>query len=59
MDREFNLCIWNLRGLNHPVKQKALKNFMQKHGCAFGGFLETRIRAGKFEGLRVWRLFGV
>lgn len=44
MDNSLNLCCWNLRGLNNPLKQDALKRVMGKHNCSIRGFLETRLK---------------
>lgn len=52
MDKSFNFCVWNLRGLNHLLKQKALKNVMQKHCCSVGGSLEARLKQEKFDSLK-------
>lgn len=39
MDRSLNICCWNLRGLNHPLKQEAMNKVLLQHNCGLGGFL--------------------
>lgn len=52
MDKCLNLCFWNLRGLNHPLKQASMREVMVQHHCGFGGFLETRLKGDKFIGIK-------
>lgn len=46
-----NICIWNVRGLNSPRKQKVVKEFITQHSMGLVGLLETKVK------LQVWVVF--
>lgn len=46
-----NICIWNIRGLNSPKKQKEVARVMQLNNVALCGLIETIIRTKSFASI--------
>jgi len=53
----FKLATWNVRGLNAPIKQKEVKDFIHCQGLHFCALLETHICKGGLQDI-CSRLFG-
>ena len=49
-------CTWNVRGLNHQIKCKAVFDFLGSSSVGFCCLLETRVRESNFE--TISRRFG-
>jgi hypothetical protein len=47
-----NFLIWNVRGLNHPSKQKEVKNMIKCHKISFICLIETRVKIQKADVIR-------
>lgn len=41
------LCTWNVRGINHPFKQKEVILFLKNHNIDVFGYLEIKIKKRK------------
>lgn len=39
------ISLWNIRRLNHPLKQKEVSSFFRASSIAFFGVLETHVKA--------------
>lgn len=39
-----NIAIWNIRGLNEPCKQFAMRQLLFKNNLAIAVILETRVK---------------
>jgi exonuclease III len=39
-----NFLIWNIRGLNHPSKQKEVKSMIQRHNISLVCLIETKVQ---------------
>lgn len=44
-----NLLIWNVRGLNHPSKQREVRNYINANNIGLCALLETKVKAEKFR----------
>ena len=42
-------CTWNVRGLNHQMKSKAVLDFLGSSSVGFCCLLETRVRKRNFD----------
>lgn len=43
------VAIWNVRGINKPLKRKKLSCFVRQHHISFFGLLETRLSTTKVD----------
>lgn len=41
--------IWNVRGLNKPLKQKEMDNYLRKNKVSLAELLETKVKTAKFQ----------
>ena len=39
------ICVWNVRGLNSPRKQKVVREFLTQHSVGLVGLMETKENA--------------
>lgn len=39
------ICVWNIRRLNSPRKQKVMREFLAKYYVGLVGLLETKVKA--------------
>lgn len=44
------LC-WNVRGLNSPIKQRVVRDFISTHATGLVSLLETKVKVGKMGNL--------
>ncbi|XP_056698287.1 uncharacterized protein [Spinacia oleracea] len=51
-----NICTWNIRGLNEPLKANEVRRFLNNHSIHVVALLETRVRLGNKE--KVQKRFG-
>jgi exonuclease III len=47
-----NFLIWNVRGLNHPSKQKEVKSMIKVHNIGLICLIETRVKFHKADEIR-------
>jgi hypothetical protein len=47
-----NFLIWNVRGLNHPFKQKEVKSMIKVHNIGLICLIETRVKSHKANEIR-------
>jgi exonuclease III len=47
-----NFLIWNVRGLNHPSKQREVKSLINIHKIGLICLIETRVKENKAEKIR-------
>lgn len=52
-----NLGVWNIKGVNSPLKYKEIKLLVAKHKMEMVVILETKVRKEKSESIRR-KLFG-
>lgn len=43
----FNLCTWNVRGLNEPLKVSEVKHLINIHNMKIIALIETRVKSLK------------
>jgi exonuclease III len=48
-----NFLIWNVRGLNHPSKQKEVKSMIKVHNIGLICLIETRVKFHKADEIRM------
>lgn len=46
-----NICAWNVRGLNDPVKQKEVTKFLTKENIHVACLLETKVLIANHSGV--------
>jgi hypothetical protein len=44
-----NILIWNVRGLNHPSKQREVKSMIRKNKIGLICLIETRVKEAKAD----------
>ena len=44
-----NILVWNVRGLNHPLKQKEVASRIRKLNISLVCLLETRVKLPKMQ----------
>ena len=49
-----NFLIWNVRGLNHPSKQKKVKSMIKAHNIGLICLIETRVKSNKADKIRTY-----
>jgi hypothetical protein len=42
INQTYHFGVWNIRGLNESLKQKAASNFVRQHKLSLVGFLELQ-----------------
>jgi exonuclease III len=47
-----NFLIWNVRGLNHPSKQKEVVSIIKRHKISLICLIETRVKENKANKVR-------
>jgi exonuclease III len=47
-----NFLIWNIRGLNHPSKQKEVRDMIKLHKIGLICLIETRVKENKANRIR-------
>ena len=57
-----NMLIWNVRGFNHPIKQKEVVGRIRRLNVNFACLLETRVKQNKMQKIfnrqfPGWKLF--
>jgi len=51
-----NICAWNIRGFNKPVKQHEVKELLKTHNPGICIIVETKVKMKKAENI-MWRCF--
>ena len=54
-----NLLIWNVRGLNHPSKQREVKNMIKLHKIGLVCLIETRVKETKADLIKKMQSFHI
>ncbi|XP_050220840.1 uncharacterized protein LOC126671160 [Mercurialis annua] len=50
------LAVWNIRGLNNPLKQSEIASLIRRNKLSVVGIVETRVSHAQFD--NVWKKFG-